>query len=176
MLSSANPVMHLKHAWDNTHGWAGKACIVLFYIFLWCNIVMNFVQIVRPSSFNSDCFWKGESEYGMRAMQGLNFQSSLFALGFFLYADRGGIRFWNVTMVLIVSFLSWFTMYEWMNHYASLEGAPKHCMGGSNWMMWMWIGWIGAAWLLSIVEQVAGNRASSRGGGGSGANESTPLV
>ena len=177
-FSDANPISHLKHAWASTHSFMGKACLILFYLFLWVNIIMLIIASINPLVAGTSCFFPDTlSDYAAFTMKEFLRQSKIFALGFFLYADRGGIRFWNVSMVLAICLLYWFSAFYWGMNFESKDGAPPSEVvdkGGSfaSWSV-VWLAWIGLAWLCSIVEQVKSNQGGTSSG--SPATESTPL-
>ncbi|KAG7347270.1 hypothetical protein IV203_030638 [Nitzschia inconspicua] len=173
MTTSMNPMVHLKHAWDNTHSVWGKLTIVLFYVFIWLNIIMAFLSVVWPNWMGCACFWKKESEYASASMVNLMQGQNLFALGFFLYADRGGIRLWNVSMVFVIAVVySWFA-WIWAKNWEMMEGAPKHCNDhGMVTMILVGVVWIAISWIFAFLEHRAGH---SGGGAGGTTNESTPL-
>lgn len=174
MTTSVNPMVHLKHAWENTHSMWGKWTIVLFYLFIWVNVILSFIWLVWPTCMGVDCFWKNESEYAVSTNTTMVREVSLWSLGFFLYADRGGIRFWNVTMVFVFSMIFMWFSWTWANDWTSMEGAPKHCDdGGMATRAIIGMVWIALTWILSFVEHRAGHSA---GGSGGTTNESTPLT
>lgn len=173
MTTSMNPMVHLKHAWENTHSVWGKMTIVLFYAFIWFNIIMAFLSLVWPNWMGCACFWQKESEYASASIENLMRGENLLALGFLLYADRGGILFWNVTMVFVVSMVYFWLSWSWANNWVTMEGAPKHCDdGGMSRSILVGVVWIGLSWIFSFFE----HRAGHSGGGSAGTtNESTPL-
>jgi uncharacterized membrane protein (DUF485 family) len=167
-----NPAVHLKHAWDNTHSMWGKMTIVLFYIFIWVMIVTSFMWMVWPT-WMGGCFLGKESDYGSSTIVTLKRTGSLFALGFFLYADRGGIRFWNVTMVFVVAMLNFWFLWSWAKNWTEMDGAPKHCNdGGVSTQIIVGAVWISVSWILSFLEHRAGQSSGASAGM---ASESTPL-
>jgi hypothetical protein len=169
-----NPMVHLKHAWDNTHTVWGKMTIVLFYIFIWLVIISSFIVVIKPEWMGIGCFLQKESEYGSATIESMVRQANWYAIGFYLYADRGGIRLWNVTMVFVVTMIGLWFQLSWAKNWATMEGAPKHCDDG-NMTAWTIAGmvWIGLAWVFSFLEHRAAHAGGSAGGT---TNESTPLT
>ena len=156
---------YLKHAWDATHSVWGKACIVLFYLFIWLQIVWA-VQLVIAPTFGWECYYDGLSDYAeafvVKCMRGMN----IITVGFFLYADRGGIKVWNVGMVFIVTLA--YTLAITSGGGVVLDGAPEDCsFDSAAAMFWGLFWWSALALLLSFLE----HRAAA---GTSG--ERTPLV
>jgi hypothetical protein len=171
-----NPMFYLKHAWDNTNSMWGKWTIVLFYLFIWVNVITSIIWLVWPNWMGCACFWSKESDYAAMSMENLMRGQNLFAVGFLLYADRGGIRFWNVTMVFVFSMIySWFA-WDWAKNWATMEGAPKHCDDGKmSTQIIVGVVWIAVAWTFSFLEHCTGHASGSDSSGGT-TNESTPLT
>jgi hypothetical protein len=166
-----NPMFHLKHAWENTHRVWGKVTIVLFYVYVWYNIVASLLSLTFPSLMGTACYMDNETEYGSSAMTlGFNI-AYLYVIGFLLYADRGGIRFWNVTMVFVFSMINLYWLWTWNNKMMSMDGAPSGCNDGAGTQIMVFTIWIALAWIFSFLE----HRAAGGGSGGDGPNESTPL-
>ncbi len=173
MTASMNPIVHLKHAWENTNSLWGKMTIILFYIFIWLMIITSFIVVIMPGTMGIDCFWKKESEFGDETMESLVRQVNWYAVGFYLYADRGGIRFWNVTMVFVVTIVDLWFQWTWATNWPTMDGAPKHCDDG-NMSTWVIVGmvWITISWIFSFLEHRSGHSVGNVGGT---TNESTPL-
>jgi hypothetical protein len=169
-MVNCNPIVYIKHAWEATNTIWGKLCIVLFYTFLWFNIVASFIGIFYPR-LGADCFYEGLSEYSAYLIALLNRQINLVAVGFLLYADRGGIRVWNVAMVFAVYLAVSVSLFQMVRDYPNLDGIPEDCpYGAFATFSWFLLIWSGLALLFSIMEVKLGrSNASTR-------SESTPLV
>ena len=97
-------------------------------------------------------------------------QMNIMALGFLLYADRGGIKVWNVGMVFAF-FLGIFASFLfYAKGYYTSDNAPSCDNEFESFMLFNWIQtlWIALAFVASIMD--------SRMGDGGTAGENTPLV
>jgi hypothetical protein len=167
-----NPMFYLKHAWDNTQSVWGKMTIVLFYVYIWIMIITSFMYMVWPNLMGK-CFLEKESDFGSATIVALQRIGNLFAVGFYLYADRGGIRFWNVTMVFVISVISFWFAWTWARDWKTMVGAPKHCSDyGMMTQILVAVIWITVSWIFSFLE----HRAGHSGGTGATTDESTPLT
>ena len=103
-----NPIQYLKTAWNDTHSTWGKFSIVVFYTFIWFQIVSSIQGLFFTSSvMNNGCHsFDDSSEYLAKLYLK---QISCFNIGFLLYADRGGIKLWNISTVVII-----YAMYEYV--------------------------------------------------------------
>jgi hypothetical protein len=169
--SDMNPMFHLKHAWDNTHSMWGKATIVMFYVYIWYNIISGVLSLMFPSMMGMTCYMENETEYASDTISMAFNSAYLYGIGFFLYADRGGIRFWNVTMVFVFSMINLWWVWTWNNNMMSMGGAPSGCNDGANNQLMVLMIWIALAWVFSFLE----HRVAGSGSRGDGPNESTPL-
>ena len=138
------PIHFLQHAWNDTHSDWGKACTVLFYLYIW---------------FGWDCYYQGLSDYAaelwvvfLRALNTTQF-------GFFLYAHREGIKVWNVSMVFVFNaILTWINLSP---DFTKMEGAPPSC----DWYamrtaVWVIFWWTVSFLLCSIAEEGSKPRGS----------------
>jgi hypothetical protein len=168
-MTTCNPIVYLNHAWEATNTVWGKLCIVFFYAFLWFYIISSAVNVVAPK-FGAECFYEHISEFCAytiaRLSQGLN----LFGIGFLLYADRGGIKVWNVATVFIF-FVVWGGFFHVLvQDYPGLDGYPEECsLDGTETSNWGMIAWISLSLLFSVMETMLGPVISS-------GQETTPLV
>lgn len=145
-----NPMYYLKHAWDATHSVWGKTAIVLFYLFIWIQIILAVTQLIFPAVFYA-CYFSTLSDYAASLLRIAIRCSDVLAIGFFLYADRGGIKVWNVAMVFVVyAGCTW----AWISgSYTALSshGAPKTC-NTDEVALWSTFGWSLLALLCAIME------------------------
>ena len=151
MSMNCNPIHYLKHAWSNTNSIWGKICIVLFYVFIWLQIigaVWSMFDITGGGAW--DCMWDSVSAKDqamiMSTMKVMNF----WILGFMLYADRGGIKVWNVLMVAVWYLIQWL-MYKPIIT-AFLEDPCPDELQQMNTAMIVSIVWIFLAVLFSFVD------------------------
>ena len=121
-----NPMYYLNHAWEATHTLWGKSCIVLFYIFIWLQIIWAVELIILPRA-GWECFYDGLSEYASAALEMYLRAMNVITVGFYLYANRGGIKVWNVAMVFIINAACSWCFMPGFDGYPELEGAPQGC-------------------------------------------------
>jgi hypothetical protein len=82
---------------------------------------------------------------------------NILAIGFYLHADRGGIKVWNVAMVCF--FNTWWTMImlPGFKAMAKLEGAPQGCddiINGEWFLLRLHVWWPVAALLCSVIDHI----------------------
>ena len=65
-----NPRPHMLHAWEETRSSYGRAALVVFYVWLWYNIVMSFVSLVSPGSQGVQCYLDEMNEVGKTSFLG----------------------------------------------------------------------------------------------------------
>jgi hypothetical protein len=169
--TSINPMNYLRHAWDATHSGWGKVCIILFYLLIWIQIIWAIEIIIFPRA-GLECIYDEEvvSEYAASALVMYVRTTNILTIGFFLYADRGGIKVWNVAMVFLASLAWTWPVLDWIVNYTTLEGAPKDCedvMGGIKWTFLALLIWSFVALVCSGMEK----RATPSGS----ASETAPL-
>eukprot|EP00339_Tiarina_fusa_P023488 CAMPEP_0117017978 /NCGR_PEP_ID=MMETSP0472-20121206/13954_1 /TAXON_ID=693140 ORGANISM="Tiarina fusus, Strain LIS" /NCGR_SAMPLE_ID=MMETSP0472 /ASSEMBLY_ACC=CAM_ASM_000603 /LENGTH=172 /DNA_ID=CAMNT_0004722479 /DNA_START=452 /DNA_END=970 /DNA_ORIENTATION=- len=160
---SLNPMYYLRHAWDATHSTWGKLCIVLFYLFIWLQIIWA-VEIVIFPTRGWECMSDGFTEYAkansVMLLRGMN----ILTVGFYLYADRGGIKVWNVAMVFLVNLVWSWPVLVWSANYSELEGAPQDCeatMSGMGVVVWVLLIWSFVALVCAGMEKAASPRGSA---------------
>jgi hypothetical protein len=169
IMVNNNPMYHLKHAWEGTTTVWGKVCIVLFYSFVWLNILLSIQEIIAPE-LGAECFYQGLSDYVLAGIDALMRGLQIFTIGFLLYADRGGIKVRNVSMVFFVFLFFAIVLFKAMNAYPSLDGYPSECdMTLLFTMNCVFVVWPGLALIASILEA----RASA---GNSSSGETQPLL
>ena len=168
MVASFNPMHYLKHAWDATHSAWGKSCIVLFYVFIWVQIIWALELIIAPR-YGWECFYEGQTEYAAAGFEMWMRALNIITVGFYLYADRGGIKVWNVAMVFVINGAWTWSMLSPSTHAGELEGAPADCdFAGALSVLWVLFWWSLLALLCSFLEQ----RSAPSGT----AAETTPIV
>ena len=110
IINNNTQVQHFRNAWRATNSFWGKVAIVLFYTFVWLQIVSGIWSLLAPVSANNwGCMWDNlvkasdHRDWMMATMKVLN----VWILGFFLLAHHGGVQFWNVFLVAAVYLLQW---------------------------------------------------------------------
>ena len=138
-----NPAYYLKHAWEKTHSIWGKICIVLFYLFVWLNILAAVIQALIPTSQGIGCYLDAAGdEYSRTILQCWLVDLNIFIIFFLLYADRGGIKFWNVLMVFVAFALYGWTNVRYLHSFDFSTTAAAGCANDSyktyNWINILW--------------------------------------
>ena len=103
---NCNPMYYLRHAWEATHSYWGKACIVLFYSFLWIQI-LGAAWSLYDAETGWDCLYDTVADNDSNMIVATFKVVNFWILGFMLYADRGGIKVWNVFMVALFYVVQW---------------------------------------------------------------------
>jgi hypothetical protein len=174
-----NPLYYLRHAWDRTSTIFGKIAIILFYSYIWIQIISAIVTIIDPGSQGIACFFDigkngddvDDNPYTKSLAIAWLRMANLAILGFLLYADRGGIKSWNVAMVFFFTSMSVWINVSWMNSVQG-GGEEEACVAPWKTASWVCLSWIGAALLSAILED-AGVLSSNRPSGTS--EEEQPL-
>jgi hypothetical protein len=155
-----NPIPHVKNAWSGTRTPWGKAGLVVFYTLIWFNIASSVWTLVDPSSQGMDCLissFKGQESQRLYAatLRAL----SVTTIGFFLYADVGGLRSKNVALVTVVLVST---------YWIGLTSTKDLACAGFQWFSLVVIVWPVLAWVLVYLEE--------RLGAASSGDERTPLT
>ena len=138
-----NPIQYLKTAWNDTHSTWGKFSIVVFYTFIWFQIVSSIQGLFFTSSvMNNGCYsFDDSSEYLAKLYLK---QISCFNIGFLLYADRGGIKLWNISTVVII-----YAMYE----YVIFPTTTTTCHDTSSSSLLMNVIWPIVAFVCAVIDK-----------------------
>lgn len=152
-MIDCNPMHYLRSAWDGTHSVWGKTCIVLFYSFLWIQI-LGCAYSLFDIKTGWDCLYENLSSQGeIDFVAGTMKVSNLWILGFFLFADRGGIKVWNVCMVWIFYMAQWLLYKPVMTGF--LEGSCPSELQTFDISLLVTGIWISLALLSSFMEGLA---------------------
>ena len=127
---------YLKHAWEATHSVWGKSCIVLFYLFIWLQIIWAIQLVIAPKK-GWECYYEGvhsdyAAEFILVYLRGMN----VITVGFYLYADRGGIKVWNVATVFIINAIWTLVTATPVKHAMELDGSPDCDSNGMITGLW----------------------------------------
>lgn len=165
-MTDFNPIRFLQHAWDDTHSIWGKACVALFYLFIWSQAIWSLETVIAPKA-GWDCYYQGISEYATETIALFIRAMNVVQLGFWIYAHREGIKVWNVTIVFAVNAsLFWFYM---SSNIMDLDGAPACDQNGTmktiTWVMFWWT-------LLTLVCSVLEDGSKPRGT----TSETNPII
>jgi hypothetical protein len=157
-----NPFFYLGHAWNRASTLFGKIAIVFFYSYIWVQIISGVVSMINPGSQGIACFFDIDHDENSKDNDSLATAwfrtANLFIIGFLLYADRGGIKSWNVAMVFFFTSMSVWINVSWMNSVHG--GEAKACVAPWKTGSWVFLGWSGAALLCAILEDVGVRRTS----------------
>jgi hypothetical protein len=141
----------MKHAWEDARTTWGKFAVVLFYSLIWFSILSSLWSLAVPTSQGGQCLMDETMRKGSYHMFSAVTRSlNLFIVGFMFYADVGGLKLKNITMVTI--FLVANSLI-----FMSMKSELKQC--GMQSMLYWWPGWAAVAWVCMILE----NRMSDRG-------------
>jgi hypothetical protein len=151
-----NPMNYLSNAWNAADSIWGKIAIVLFYTFIWLQIIWAAEIVIWPR-VGWECFYEGLSEYAAAGIEKYLVAMNILAIGFYLYADRGGIKVWNVVMVCF--FNTWWSliMLPGFKSMGELEGAPQGCddiIIGASFVLKVLLWWPIAVLLCSVMEHI----------------------
>jgi hypothetical protein len=166
-----NPMYYLKHAWDATHSMWGKLTIILFYVFIWFQIIWA-VQVIVAPTWGYECYFSSLSDYAAWMVRTTCRYANVFVIGFYLYADRGGIKLWNVAMVFLVNGAGTWAWMANSSQLMSMHGAPKTTCSSQMGMILFWstLGWSLLALICAFME--SRSERASRGTN----EERAPLV
>ena len=98
-----NPAPHIHHAWTDAKTVWGKIALFLFYSLIWTMIVTSLWAIVSPTSQGNACTLNQvkSNETTDKMFTSLVRGLKVFAVGFYSYADVGGLKVKNVVMVAV---------------------------------------------------------------------------
>eukprot|EP00977_Amphora_coffeiformis_P008212 scaffold1834_cov175-Amphora_coffeaeformis.AAC.18 len=178
-----NPIYYLKRDWSNAHSMWGKASIVLFYSFVWFHILTALVVVAFDPWAGHACLRDSATAGDTLLAQTYVREAGIYAVGFFLYAGRGGLRPLNVGVVLVV-YAMWLALLRYnlvvplavldrfsvcAGDFASLENNLVQCTT---------LAWIVLALLFSLADaqMTSTTTATADAPADQGANERTPLV
>jgi hypothetical protein len=165
-MADFNPFHLIQHAWNGTHSHWGKACVVLFYLFLWFQILGSLAAIVAPK-LGMDCYYTGLSGYATEMIVVSSRLMGVLAVAFTFYVYREGIQVWNVAVVFVVnSILTWIAF---ASPIMDLEDTPQ-CADKDmmKTMCWIQAGWTALFLLCSVLEDQSKPRGT--------VSERTPIV
>jgi hypothetical protein len=148
---------YLNHAWNGTNTWWGKISLVLFYLFIWVNILSGIWSLIVPESQGMDCLFDDEGDHAKTSL--LTRGCNLFGVAFLFYADKSGLHSWNVGTVGVVCIL-WFWM--WMMFLKGNESEASCAAIWSDWA-WIWPVWIVFAFFTILIDEKMGNRTTDGG-------------
>jgi hypothetical protein len=161
-------MQYLQHAWDNTNtGW-GKAAIVLFYAFVWFQILWA-IQILIVPFAGFRCYTNAMTADEIVTVKAYLRMLNIFTVGFFAYADRGGIKVWNVTMVFVVYLLFSIVGLNYTKATMNMEALEACTASGAAMIKVLWITlvWMAVALGCSFADSKAGTSSTE---------ETAPLV
>ena len=167
-MTNFNPMHLIQHAWNGTHSHWGKTCVVLFYLFLWFQILGSIAAVIAPT-MGMECYLTGLSPYAAAWIMVNSRIMGVLALVFTFYVYREGIKVWNVAIVFLVnSTLTWIALTSPM---MDLEDTPS-CADKDmmKTMCWIQVWWTVLFLLCSVLEERSSNKPSGT------LSERTPIV
>ena len=179
-VPSFNPLYYLKHAWENTYSWWGKLAIVLFYSFIWFQIIWA-IQILIAPTLGFDCMLNQLGPFAKLMAISFNQTVNLFTVGMLLYADRGGIKVWNVTLVafLFCIYMHMIQIGKYYDQVVKKDMIDKPTCSDSDIksmnlsFLFLFVIWPVAAFVCSIMDTLKGG---VRGGSSSDGDSSTSTI
>lgn len=151
-MTSFNPLFYLQQAWNKTHSLWGKVAIVLFYSYIWLGIVEAIQFLLYPAT-GQGCLTSHATESELMIGRSYNRQTSVFTLGFFLLADRGGIRVSNVGWVTVITVAYVATLMSVYRQVPTeiMSDCAKEIQVMSI-SLWMSAAWVLVALLAAVME------------------------
>jgi hypothetical protein len=157
-----NPVPHMQHAWSRARTTYGKVGLVVFYALIWFNIASAVWTLVDPTSQGMGCVIRSIKGPESQALYASTLRAlSVVMIGFFLYADVGGLQTKNVAMVTVVLLAT---------YWIGMESTMGLGCDQFHWFSIALVVWPVVALVLAYLE-------AARGGAPHGAaDERTPLT
>jgi hypothetical protein len=152
-MADFNPIHCWQRAWDDAHSNWGKACVVLFYLYIWSQAIWA-LETLFFTRAGWGCYYQGLSDYATEMTLMFIRAMNVMQLGFWAYAHREGIKVWNVSMVFIIQAAMW---RIWTSStIMDLDGAP---VCGSDRMMmnitWALLWWTSLTLICSVLENTS---------------------
>ncbi len=149
-MTDFNPFHLIQRSWDDSTSHWGKACVILFYLFLWFQILGSLVAIIAPTT-GMECYLSGLSGYATAWIVVNSRIMGVLAVAFIFYAYREGIQVWNVAVVFVVN--SVMTWVAFASPMMDLEDTPACAdKDAMKTMCWVQVVWTGVFLLCSVVE------------------------
>jgi len=156
-MNMINAITHIKQLWEETMTVWGKACIALFYSFLFLQILGTIYSLFDTRT-GWDCLWSTLDASDINFVVGTMKVANFWILGFMLYGYWGGIKVGNILMVFVFYFLQ-YLMYKPVFAEFMAENCPDE-LSTFNISMIVTIIWIALALLCSGIEiQLGGGSA-----------------
>jgi len=125
MLYSYNPIDQIKSAWTGTSTIFGKIAVVLFYFYVWAQIVWGILLVINPRA-GWECLYDNVSEETAIFMDIVMIMLNWFSFGYFAFAHYHGIKVWNILGFLVLGVV-WLVDYSiGMKKLSSLD-EPNDC-------------------------------------------------
>jgi hypothetical protein len=140
-MTDFRPHQFLRRAWDDTNSHWGKACVFLFYTYIWLQMIWAIECIITPRA-GWECMYQGVTDYAAEMMSMFFRATNLMALAFLVYAHREGIQLWNVSLVFLFNaVLTWIVS---SSNYMDLDGMPdcvdvtQKAFSSITWITFWW--------------------------------------
>ena len=141
---------NIQQGWTEAKSKWGKICIVLFYSFLFLQ-VLGAAWSLYDTTTGWECLWNTLDEGDVKLVAGTMKVVNFWILGFMLYSYFStGIAVWNVFMVFAF-YLGQFLMYKPVFTEFLEDDCPDE-LYAFNVSMIVTIVWIAMALLFSIME------------------------
>lgn len=152
-----NPRPHVRHAWADAHTVYGKISLVLFYTLIWLLIVMSAWQVIFPYSMGGKCWSDGlfKKQQNAQALAvALCRSANVLWIGFLSYADVGGFKIKNITMVTTV-----IVVYTLCFVPVMKLGQELGCIS-CQWQMSIFPAWAISALIFALVDEKKADRGT----------------
>mmetsp|Transcript_36041 Transcript_36041/g.55367 ORF Transcript_36041/g.55367 Transcript_36041/m.55367 type:complete len:181 (+) Transcript_36041:148-690(+) len=163
----------MKQAWQSTNSIWGKFCIILFYSFVWMQILGAVWSQFAPTT-GWECLWATVQESDMRLLIATIKSCNIWILGFFLLSNRGGIEVWNVFMVWIHYLLQWLVYKPAIEDFLA-EACPQELEQLESAMVVSEI-WVTAILICSILNNKYVIGCFNGGRGENATGQASPLL
>ena len=101
-----NPLHHMRDAWKATNSWHGKLGVVLFYFYVWYNLMDTLSNVIVPFAGYDECLKElfVDQQQDNDSAQFVTYLFRMFHLwpfGFYLYAENVGYTSANLVMIIV---------------------------------------------------------------------------
>ena len=166
---------HIKRMWqDEAKSCWGKVSFILFYSFIWLQILWGIPTIITRNETGFDCYYENfDGLYAHQITTTLTKQNALLNIGVLIYAHVNGIRIWNIFMIVVLYAGYTYYLNGVMNleedngkDLLSLPDGPTMCdveFATTSWnvMIYMFVVWPLLALLCSILDRCTTSSSSS---------------
>ena len=151
-----HPIYYIKQAWNSSNSTWGKISTAFFYSWVWLNIIMAIVAVCNPL-MGLPCFQQHFLQGDFLVAKTYIRELNIYAIGFLLYAERGGIQIWNISMVLIFCIV--WTLLVLYDFLPSMQELDQFATCGDDFVSMQSGSWTVVVWLaLALVSSLVDTR------------------